>query len=132
MEWHSVFLKTQRYTHGNLSDDPQIVMMQNMFPQKTPEPTTHHTQSLAGTVKYYSDKSSSRDDTDSRSESDNEQDNGPPPWKCQCQEVMYYVERQMKKEVRQKKYEVALRDLQIKIQSKKTKLILSPNGLQAH
>ena len=38
----------------------------------------------------------------------------------------------MKKEVRQKEHEVALKDLQKKIQSKKTKFILGQNGLQAH
>lgn len=37
----------------------------------------------------------------------------------------------MKKEVRQKECEVALKDLQKKIQSKKTKFISGQNGLQA-
>ena len=54
-------------------------MMWNMFSKKTlsthtqhAEPTTHHIQLFAEAVKYYSDESSSEDDTDSGSESDNE------------------------------------------------------------
>ena len=131
--------KRSRHTHNNLSDNLQVVMMWNMFSKKTlsthtqhAEPTTHHIQLFAEAVKYYSDESNSEDDTDSGSESDNEWNNALPPYKHQCQEIAYHIERQMKKEVRQKECEVVLKDLQKKIQLKKTKFILGQNGLWAH
>ena len=75
--------ETKRLT-GELSNNPQIALMQNMFVKNVPpaaepkENQEHMTQkSFTETVRYYSDENSSGDNSDS----DSECQSGPPPHK---------------------------------------------------
>jgi len=127
-----------------LSDNPQIVMMQNMFSKKHVEyeqPVTvipPKGLSHAETVRYSSDESSS----DSESESDDDISDGPsrltsqhqataPARKQQQQEVPYRIERLEKRKKSRVEFEDALRDLQKLPKSKKTCFVAGPNSLQA-
>jgi N-acyl-L-homoserine lactone synthetase len=56
-------------THGILSDDPQIVMMQNMFPAMTTTVKPPRGPSHAEDVRYSSDESSHESDSESESDS---------------------------------------------------------------
>jgi hypothetical protein len=101
--------------------------------------------SYAENVRYSSDESSSGSDS-SESESDSDIQEEPseltstltsqrqaavPARKRQRREVPYRIERLEKRKKRQAEVKDALKDLQKLLQSKKTRFVAGPNGLQA-